>query len=320
MFKNKIFIKYKMPTHSLYLTTILPVPSPPNLNVTGGNNSAILTFSPNDTGGAEIIDYQYSIDDGATFTSMGTTTSPYTITGLTNFQSYNIQLLAVNTNGIQGQPTSSKIVIPNYGSQNYFPLLTNNTNFGDGISSLIFTPNNTTNVRYSSISSKSCVTFSNNGFFSSNAVSSLPTLLSICYWVYHIGGDDLAFSITNGTTNEIISQTLASTAMFYSVTNINGFFIGSNFLNNNWNFIVHTINATGGANSKMGLYVNGISRGLVGNTGTGLYPSYASYYYNLARSITTIPRKLNGGGIRHFMTFNKILTQTDVTNIMNATA
>jgi hypothetical protein len=105
--------------------------------------------------------------------------------------------------------------------------------------------------------------------------------------------------------------------MIYNVANINSFYTPS-YTYNQWNFIVHTINATGGTNSQLGLYINGTNYGLVGNTGTGFYPSFSSYYYYFAKD-TTSTLKLNGGAIRHFMTFNKILTQTEVTNIMNYT-
>ena len=53
-------------------------------SIDNGNGQVVVNFIAGNDGGATITDYEYSIDDGLNFTSMATTTSPYTITGLTN--------------------------------------------------------------------------------------------------------------------------------------------------------------------------------------------------------------------------------------------
>jgi hypothetical protein len=76
------------------------IPNPPiNLVGTYANSSVTISFTPGDNGGAEIIDYLYSFN-GKTFTSLGTNTSPVTITGLTNGTIYTIYLRARNRIGI----------------------------------------------------------------------------------------------------------------------------------------------------------------------------------------------------------------------------
>ena len=77
----------------------ITVPGVPALNsATGGDRQITLVFSPGSTGGSAITNYKYSLNGGA-FTSMGTTTSPYTITGVNGRETFTIRLLAVNTVG-----------------------------------------------------------------------------------------------------------------------------------------------------------------------------------------------------------------------------
>jgi hypothetical protein len=75
---------------------------PTSIAATPGDSSVSLTFTtPSSDGGRAITNYKYSLDGGATFTafSPAITSSPAVITGLTNGQTYNIQLEAVNEIG-----------------------------------------------------------------------------------------------------------------------------------------------------------------------------------------------------------------------------
>ena len=75
-------------------------PSAPTIsNIDNGEGQVTVNFTAGSDGGAAITDYEYSINNGASFTSMGTTNSPYTISGLTNGTDYNIQIRAVNSEG-----------------------------------------------------------------------------------------------------------------------------------------------------------------------------------------------------------------------------
>jgi hypothetical protein len=78
-------------------------PAPTALSATSGNQQLTISFTPGDDGRSAITNYQYSIDNGSNFTAFSPATgavSSVTITGLTNGQSYNIQLKAVNATGV----------------------------------------------------------------------------------------------------------------------------------------------------------------------------------------------------------------------------
>jgi hypothetical protein len=75
-------------------------PSPPTiLSFTQANESVVLVFSEGNNGGSYIFDYEYSLNNGLSFTSAGTVSSPLIINGLTNGQTYSISIRAVNKNG-----------------------------------------------------------------------------------------------------------------------------------------------------------------------------------------------------------------------------
>ena len=79
---------------------VLTAPSAPTINsLTGADKSLIVAFTAGATGGAAITDYEYSIDGGA-YVSAGTTSSPFTITGLQGRTSYSITLKARNSVGL----------------------------------------------------------------------------------------------------------------------------------------------------------------------------------------------------------------------------
>lgn len=74
--------------------------APTSLVATPGDAQASISFTPGSNGGSAITNYKYSLD-GSTFTALSpsVTSSPVTITGLTNGTTYNIYLKAVNTVG-----------------------------------------------------------------------------------------------------------------------------------------------------------------------------------------------------------------------------
>lgn len=86
--------------------------APTSLTATAGNGEATLNFTAGSDGGSAITNYKYSTD-GTTFTafSPAQTTSPVTITGLTNGTAYNIYLKAVNAVG-DGAASSAISVTP----------------------------------------------------------------------------------------------------------------------------------------------------------------------------------------------------------------
>jgi hypothetical protein len=81
----------------------LSVATAPSItSITASNGSLSVAFTaPSSNGGAAISNYKYSLDDGATWVtrSASSTASPLVITGLNNGTSYQVKLLAVNSQG-----------------------------------------------------------------------------------------------------------------------------------------------------------------------------------------------------------------------------
>ena len=92
---------------TLYLTTADQAPSAPtSLSWVDLYNGTIsVSFTPGFNGGSDIINYVYSLDGGANYNSSSQTTSPITITGLSNRTNYSLVLKALNGIG-PGTPSS----------------------------------------------------------------------------------------------------------------------------------------------------------------------------------------------------------------------
>ena len=95
----------------LYNSGIPNTPTAPtSLASTAGDGQATISFTAGSSGASAITNYEYSLD-GTTYSSIGVTTSPVTVTGLTNGTTYSIYLRAVNTQG-SGTASSSVSVTP----------------------------------------------------------------------------------------------------------------------------------------------------------------------------------------------------------------
>jgi hypothetical protein len=88
-------------------------PTAPSINsITVGNKTATVTFTaPSSDGGSAITKYLYSTNNGSTYSDTGTT-SPFTISGLTNGQTYQIKLLAFNFVGNGTASSAVNAVLP----------------------------------------------------------------------------------------------------------------------------------------------------------------------------------------------------------------
>jgi len=75
--------------------------APTNLSITSGNQQLSVSFTAAQNGGSPITNYQYSINNGSSYTSVSPsqTTSPILITGLVNGTTYSIKIRAVNAIG-----------------------------------------------------------------------------------------------------------------------------------------------------------------------------------------------------------------------------
>ena len=90
----------------------LVLPSEPSFLVaTPGDQSASIAFTVETDGGTPITNYQYSINDGATYTafSPAQTASPVIITGLTNGTTYDVRLKAVTALGVSDSSSSVSV-------------------------------------------------------------------------------------------------------------------------------------------------------------------------------------------------------------------
>jgi uncharacterized delta-60 repeat protein len=83
-----------------YIASDSAVPSAPTLtSVTSGDRRVTIAFTAGANNGAAITDYEYSLNGGV-YTSAGTTTSPFTITGLSGRTAYSVTIKARNSVGL----------------------------------------------------------------------------------------------------------------------------------------------------------------------------------------------------------------------------
>ena len=124
---------------SVSVTATTVAQAPTIGTATGGDSSATLTFTAGSNGGATISNYKYSTDN-STYTafSPAQTTSPLTISGLTNGQSYSFYLKAVNENGDSAASSASNTITANIPSD-YEAIATYNADGTTG--SVIFNSN-----------------------------------------------------------------------------------------------------------------------------------------------------------------------------------
>jgi len=96
------------------------VPSPPGLTgVTAGNASAIVAFlTPATNGGAAITGYTATCSGGGVTRTATGTSSPITVTGLTNFTNYVCSVTATNVAGT-GPASAGAVVTPSPSGQTF---------------------------------------------------------------------------------------------------------------------------------------------------------------------------------------------------------
>jgi len=89
-----------------YIASESTAPAAPTLNsVTAGDRRVTVSFTAGANDGAAITDYEYSLNGGA-YTSVGTTTSPFTITGLSGRTAYAVSIKARNSVGLSSASSS----------------------------------------------------------------------------------------------------------------------------------------------------------------------------------------------------------------------
>jgi len=99
---------------SVTATPSASVANAPIINsITPGNSTCSVDFSISFNGGAAITNYNYSINGGSTFTafSPAQTTSPLTISGLTNGSTYSIKINAINSAGNSSASNATSVTL-----------------------------------------------------------------------------------------------------------------------------------------------------------------------------------------------------------------
>ena len=120
LFTNSITnLGFTVPTTTGVLIAQAPA-APTITSITSGNASVSVAFTAGVTNGSAITNYKYSINNGSSFTALSPTgtSSPFTISGLTNGTSYSIIIRAVSAAGdgavsnmISVSPTSFATVL-----------------------------------------------------------------------------------------------------------------------------------------------------------------------------------------------------------------
>jgi hypothetical protein len=97
------------PSATVTVTPRTTAAAPTTLVATAGNGSASIAFTAGSAGGSTITNYEYSLDGGSTWSAISPddSTSPVTISGLTNGEAASITLRAVT---LHGTGTSSAAV------------------------------------------------------------------------------------------------------------------------------------------------------------------------------------------------------------------
>ena len=95
------FITIQKPSSSEIQPISPTVPSAPTItSITPSSTQLVVNFTtPSNDGGSPITNYKYSTNNGLTFFSAGTTSSPITISGLNPITSYQVVIRAVNSVG-----------------------------------------------------------------------------------------------------------------------------------------------------------------------------------------------------------------------------
>ena len=100
---DDIFVLKLSPSGDVQAST---APAAPTLNsVTAGDRRVTISFTAGANNGAAITDYEYSLNGGA-YTSAGTTSSPFTITGLSGRTAYSVTIKARNSAGLSTASSS----------------------------------------------------------------------------------------------------------------------------------------------------------------------------------------------------------------------
>lgn len=186
-------------------TPVGPPPPPTNLVATAKASATDISFTnPITDGGAAITNYQYSLNNGSSWTSFSPvdTSSPVTISGLTDGTSYSVLLRAVNSYG-SGTASLAVSIVPGLVAR---------------ISNLTYSNNPTKGVVTTltiSLNVAGKVTFLINnkripGCLKSSSSGSAPNITTTCNWKPAVTGRNVVSVQVVPNDNTYASSTLTS--------------------------------------------------------------------------------------------------------------
>lgn len=329
------------------------VPSAPSsLVATPLDGGVTISFTQTSNGGASIIEYAYS-SDGENFSTLNYTSSPVTITGLTNNATYSIRLVAYNINGYSNlsEPVSFTPVATYYstsvptlsGKNLLFQLQGNDSQSYSGSGNIWYdvspkTSSGFTSTQYNGSLNGPDVSYNSvkgSFAFASNSYINVPNSIglqattsqyrSFVVWAYlatEQSGKGI-FSKMYGSSygydgyTLVFSSNLNLTLIMNGSSQNNYFSTTSNnvYSLTTWQMFTGVICFGGNINNPSKIYVNGIKVLFANSVESGLNPT----------APIMIPRGIQEGSnysncrIGAVYYFDNALTDQDVVDIYNAT-
>jgi hypothetical protein len=182
-----------------------PPPAPTSLAATAKASSAEISFTdPSSSGGAAITNYEYTLNNGSTWVALSPadTSTPITVPGLTDGQSYSIKLRAVNSYG-GGTPSAAVSVTPGLVSR--ITNLTMSANPEKGISITITISVNVIGKTIFLVNGKRIA-----GCYKVSTSGSSPNFTATCNWKPAVMGRQIITIQHNPTDSSYTASTLTS--------------------------------------------------------------------------------------------------------------
>jgi hypothetical protein len=306
-----------------------PPLAPTNLIATAQDGGVEISFTAGSDGGSSIINYKYSLDNGTTFIALNPvqTSSPITITGLTNGSPYSIQLRAVNGVGDGSISATVTITLPS----GYEPVTTGRLiNFDassySGTGQWINTGSLGTAYNATITTGRTATkNASGNGFvFNGTYGWTFPnigqqTSFTIGVWVKRTGSAPTYTAIVSDGTNEssAINMAIMGPHQYIPVENketVVGFYdtvawrTGNKITlpTNQWVYVVGTFN---NSTKALTTYLNDTIVGTITQTSTT--PTTSGFVYRIGQHIANAS-VYYVGEIGHIHIYNRALTSTEI--------